>query len=207
MEGQRAQRAEEGEAAGAGNPDIRVPESLKSEEGLSVRHAEKKKEKDAERREAESADKEDSGEDERTIDPYLGEVGPLIARGNPAEGQDGPKKPELRHVPEGAWLKQNIMAQQYVDDDQYGEYDAGHYDQHLEECLVEDLDFHVQDSVNKALVKALRPFAQTIFNFGVRRFGAGSRNPTPVEVNINEPGQSSYDLLDQTVNTVLSDHE
>ncbi|KAJ1162362.1 hypothetical protein NDU88_002830 [Pleurodeles waltl] len=99
------------------------------------------------------------------------------------------------------------MAQQYPDDDQYGEYDAGHYDQHMEQRLVEALDFHVQDSVNRALVKALRPFAQPIFNFGVRRFGAGLGNLTPVEVNINEPGQSSYDPLDQTFNTVLSDHE
>ncbi|KAJ1176156.1 hypothetical protein NDU88_001439 [Pleurodeles waltl] len=101
---------------------------------------------------------------------------------------------------------QRIMAQ-YMDDDQYGEYDAGHYDQHMEERLVEALDFHVQDSVNKALVKALRPFPQPIFNFGVRRFGTGSGNPTPVEGNINEPGPSSNDLLNQTANTVLSDHE
>ncbi|KAJ1160921.1 hypothetical protein NDU88_001411 [Pleurodeles waltl] len=96
---------------------------------------------------------------------------------------------------------------QYRDDEQYGEYDAGHYDQHMEDRLVEALDFHMQDSVNKALVKALRPFAQPIFNFGFRCFGAGSGNPTPVEVNINEPGRSSDDLLDQTATSVLSDHE
>ncbi|KAJ1197097.1 hypothetical protein NDU88_000959 [Pleurodeles waltl] len=60
------------------------------------------------------------------------------------------------------------MAQQYPDDDQYGAYDAEHYDQRMEERLVEALDFHVQDSGNKALVKALRPFAQPFFNFGVR---------------------------------------
>ncbi|KAJ1181139.1 hypothetical protein NDU88_006349 [Pleurodeles waltl] len=110
----------------------------------------------------------------------------------------------LRRVLCGLMIKKekckvrNIMAQQYMDDDQYGEYDAGHYDQHMEERLVEALDFHEQDSVNKALVKALRPFAQPIFNFGVRRFGAGS---------VNEPGRSSDDLQKQTVNTVLSDHE
>ncbi|KAJ1134872.1 hypothetical protein NDU88_001318 [Pleurodeles waltl] len=92
------------------------------------------------------------------------------------------------------------MAQQFPDDDQYGEYAAGQYDQHIEECFVEALDFHVQGSVNKALVKALHPFAQPIFNFGVRRFGAGSGNPTPVEVNINEPGWSNYDPFEQTIN-------
>ncbi|KAJ1208086.1 hypothetical protein NDU88_003476 [Pleurodeles waltl] len=95
----------------------------------------------------------------------------------------------------------------FGDDKQYGEYDAGHYAKHMEECLVEALDFHVQDSANKALVKALRPFAQPIFNNGFRRFGAGSGNPTPIEVNTNEPGRSSDDLLDQTVNSVLNDHE
>ncbi|KAJ1145108.1 hypothetical protein NDU88_011400 [Pleurodeles waltl] len=104
IEGRRAQSAEEGEAAGAGNPDIRVPESLKSKEGLRAGCTER--EKDAERRAAESAEKEDSGEDERTIDPYLGEGGPFNARDNPTEGQDGPKKPELRHVPGWTWLKQ-----------------------------------------------------------------------------------------------------
>ncbi|KAJ1131439.1 hypothetical protein NDU88_009776 [Pleurodeles waltl] len=85
------------------------------------------------------------------------------------------------------------MAQQYPADDQYGDYNAGHYDQQMEERLVEALYVYVQDLVNKALVKALHPFAQPIFNFGVKRFGAGSGNPGPVEVNINEPGQSTYD--------------
>ncbi|KAJ1168969.1 hypothetical protein NDU88_000881 [Pleurodeles waltl] len=76
------------------------------------------------------------------------------------------------------------------------------------EHLVEVLDFHVQDSVNKALVKALTPFVQPIFNFGVKHFGAGFGNPTPVEVNINEPGRSSsYDPLEQSINAILNDHE
>ncbi|KAJ1169144.1 hypothetical protein NDU88_001050 [Pleurodeles waltl] len=95
----------------------------------------------------------------------------------------------------------------HFNDDQYGEYDAGQYDQHMEECLVEALDFHVQDSVNKELVKAYRPFAQPIFNFGFRRFGAGSGNPTPVEVYITEPARSSDNLLDQIINSVLNHHE
>ncbi|KAJ1142770.1 hypothetical protein NDU88_009083 [Pleurodeles waltl] len=78
----------------------------------------------------------------------------------------------------------------------------------MEERLVEALDFHVQDSVKKALVKALRPFVQPIFNFGIRRFGAGSGNPTPLKVNINQPGQSSlYDPLEQSINATLNDHE
>ncbi|KAJ1185332.1 hypothetical protein NDU88_002125 [Pleurodeles waltl] len=99
------------------------------------------------------------------------------------------------------------MAQQYPDEVQYGDYEAGHYEQRMEKHLVEALDFHVQDSVNKALVKALRPFAQPIFNYGNRRLSAGSCNLTPVEFNMNEPGRSSYDPLEQTINVVLNDHK
>ncbi|KAJ1088457.1 hypothetical protein NDU88_001614 [Pleurodeles waltl] len=102
--GQRAQRAEEGEAAGAGNPDIRVPKSLKRDEGLHARRAEETK--DAERRDAESADEGNIGEHERELDSDIGEGGPFTAQGNTTEGQEGPKKPELRHVPGGAWLQQ-----------------------------------------------------------------------------------------------------
>ncbi|KAJ1168341.1 hypothetical protein NDU88_000267 [Pleurodeles waltl] len=98
----------------------------------------------------------------------------------------------------------SLIPRQHRDGDQYGAYDAGHYDQHMEERLVEAPNFHVQDSV----VKALHPSAQPIFNSGIRRFGAGSGKPTPVEVNINEPGQSSsYDPLEQSINAILNDQE
>ncbi|XP_069074978.1 uncharacterized protein [Pleurodeles waltl] len=93
------------------------------------------------------------------------------------------------------------MAQQ---DDYYGEYTEGH---HVEERLVEALDYHVQDSVNKALVKALRPFAQPIFNFVRMRFGTGSGNPTPNGVEINEPGRSDLYPFEHTINSVSNDHE
>ncbi|KAJ1180276.1 hypothetical protein NDU88_005498 [Pleurodeles waltl] len=100
-----------------------------------------------------------------------------------------------------------IMAHHFPEDYQYGEYAAGQYNQQMEERFVEALDFHIQDSVNKALVKALRPFAQPIFNYGLRRFRVGSGNPTPVEVNINEPDQSQSDPFKQTISSVLNDHE
>ncbi|KAJ1197286.1 hypothetical protein NDU88_001148 [Pleurodeles waltl] len=96
-----------------------------------------------------------------------------------------------------------IMAHQ---DDYYGDYNE-QPGQHIEECLVEALDFHVQDSVNKALVKALNPFAQPIFNFGLRRSGTGSGNPTPNEINLNEPGRSDFDPFEHTINAVFNDHE
>ncbi|KAJ1187747.1 hypothetical protein NDU88_004517 [Pleurodeles waltl] len=73
----------------------------------------------------------------------------------------------------------------------------------MEERLVEALDFYVQDSVNKALVKALRLFAQPIFNFGLSRFGAASGNPTSIQVNLNEPGRSDFDPFEHTIKAVL----
>ncbi|KAJ1123854.1 hypothetical protein NDU88_002321 [Pleurodeles waltl] len=87
-------------------------------------------------------------------------------------------------------------------DDKYVEYAADH---HMEECLVEALDFHVQDSVNKALVKALCPFAQPIFNYSFRHFGACSGSASSVEVNLNEPGKSNADPFEQTIESVLMD--
>ncbi|KAJ1113234.1 hypothetical protein NDU88_001488 [Pleurodeles waltl] len=100
------------------------------------------------------------------------------------------------------------MAHEYPDDDQNRAYDAGHYDQHMEERSGEVLEFHVQDSLKKALVKALRPFVQPIFNFGARRFGSGSGNPTLVKVNNNEPSwSSSYHSLEQFINAILNDHK
>ncbi|KAJ1175978.1 hypothetical protein NDU88_001263 [Pleurodeles waltl] len=102
--GQEARSAEEGEDTGAGNPGIRVPESIKREEGLRVRGAEE--EKDAEGRDAGNAETGSSGEDEEKPDSELGKGGTLAYRGNTPEWQEGPKKPELRHVPGGAWLKQ-----------------------------------------------------------------------------------------------------
>ncbi|KAJ1199174.1 hypothetical protein NDU88_003012 [Pleurodeles waltl] len=103
-DGQSVQRTQEEDAIAAGNPDIRVPKNLKRKNGLRAARAEK--EEDAEGKTAESADREDSGEDKKTTDPYLGEEEPLNARDNTTEGQDGPKKLELRHVPGGTWLKQ-----------------------------------------------------------------------------------------------------
>ncbi|KAJ1081634.1 hypothetical protein NDU88_001812 [Pleurodeles waltl] len=104
IEGREARSVEKGKAAGAGNPDIRVPESFKREEGLSTGRT--GEEKDAEEKTAESADRENSGENEKTSDPHLGEEGPVNTRENPTEGQDGPEKLKLRHVPGGTWLKQ-----------------------------------------------------------------------------------------------------
>ncbi|KAJ1104374.1 hypothetical protein NDU88_001786 [Pleurodeles waltl] len=78
----------------AGNPDIRVPESLKSKEGLRVGRADG--EEDAEEKGVENLGKEDSGGDKGTNDPYLGERWPFNGQDDASEGQDGPKKPEFQ---------------------------------------------------------------------------------------------------------------
>ncbi|KAJ1202071.1 hypothetical protein NDU88_005874 [Pleurodeles waltl] len=76
-DGQRAWRAEEGEAAEAGNPDIRAPESLKREDGQRTRRAEE--EKDAERRDVERSEEGNIGEDEKELDSFIEEGGPLTS--------------------------------------------------------------------------------------------------------------------------------
>ncbi|KAJ1123857.1 hypothetical protein NDU88_002324 [Pleurodeles waltl] len=104
VRGRRLERVEEGEDTGAGNPDIRVPESLKTKVGLRAERAEK--EKDAEGRRAGNTRKEDIREDEQTIDAYIAGKRPSNGRDNTLGGQEGPNKPEVRHVPGGTWLKQ-----------------------------------------------------------------------------------------------------
>ncbi|KAJ1095710.1 hypothetical protein NDU88_000868 [Pleurodeles waltl] len=101
----------------------------------------------------------------------------------------------LTAVAHAQTLKHSATVSMAQQDDYYGEYTEGY---HMEERLVEALGYQVQDSVNKTL----RPFAQPIFNFGRRRFGAGSGNPTPNDVEINEPGRSDIDPLEYTINTV-----
>ncbi|KAJ1091186.1 hypothetical protein NDU88_004313 [Pleurodeles waltl] len=97
------------DAEEAGNPDIRVPESLKRKDGQRARHAQTREDvekKDAERPE-ESENEEDANEtktDTEEREPV--NRGPLTSRDNPTEGQEGPRRQELRHVPGGAWLQQ-----------------------------------------------------------------------------------------------------
>ncbi|KAJ1178422.1 hypothetical protein NDU88_003668 [Pleurodeles waltl] len=103
-DGQRARCAQEVDALADGNPDIRVPEKLNRKKGLRAGCA--KREEDAEGRGMGHERKEDSGGEEGTADPHLGERRPFEGRDDPSEGQYGPKKPEFRHVPGGTWLKQ-----------------------------------------------------------------------------------------------------
>ncbi|KAJ1097617.1 hypothetical protein NDU88_002734 [Pleurodeles waltl] len=110
VEEQKPQHREEKEVAvNARNPDIRVPKSVKREEGLCVARIEEEKdaeEEDAEEGRTEIVDREDNEEDKNNSDLHLGSTEPGHTRETPTEGLDSPKRPELRHVPGGTWLKQ-----------------------------------------------------------------------------------------------------
>ncbi|KAJ1165309.1 hypothetical protein NDU88_005737 [Pleurodeles waltl] len=55
----------------------------------------------------------------------------------------------------------------YAEEDKY-EQDLPEItdEQHMEKRLVEALGYHIQDSVNQALIKALKPFTQPLARFG-----------------------------------------
>ncbi|KAJ1127789.1 hypothetical protein NDU88_006182 [Pleurodeles waltl] len=109
-----------------------------------------------------------------------------------------------------------IMAYDTEADEYYQGFPEGTEGQHMEERLVESLSFHVQDSVNQALIKALKPFTAPM-----RRYGQGElRGRTP---NLNVSGKeltpdlglaqrasvvpSSSEILAQMAASVLKDNE
>ncbi|KAJ1127945.1 hypothetical protein NDU88_006338 [Pleurodeles waltl] len=104
---QRAQRALNDDAVAAGNPDIRVPENIKNENGLCVGRAEE--EEDAEELSTPSAENEACGKDQKATHPYLGEEETQNTRDYPTKGQEGPKKLELCHVPGWMWMNQALQ--------------------------------------------------------------------------------------------------
>ncbi|KAJ1137047.1 hypothetical protein NDU88_003460 [Pleurodeles waltl] len=55
-------------------------------------------------------------------------------------------------------------------DEQFQELQEIPVEQQTEERLVEALGYHVQDSVNWALIQALKPFTKPLTNFGRRKF-------------------------------------
>ncbi|KAJ1209112.1 hypothetical protein NDU88_004491 [Pleurodeles waltl] len=109
--GDSGSREKEEGLIGTGNADIRVPEIIKSVEGLCVGEA-RKEEEDAERldhgeKRIDDAKREGDGEPSRRSLEWTAPRNTLEA---PAEGQEGPEKPEPRHVPGGTWLKQRVVA-------------------------------------------------------------------------------------------------
>ncbi|KAJ1142288.1 hypothetical protein NDU88_008615 [Pleurodeles waltl] len=96
-----------------GNLDIRVSEILKSDEGQRARRA--VTEKNEEETDAERHGENAKEEDRRTNHPDVKERNPgnrglPTSRDDPTEGQGGPRRQQLRHVPGGAWLHQGASA-------------------------------------------------------------------------------------------------
>ncbi|XP_078526697.1 uncharacterized protein LOC144799322 [Lissotriton helveticus] len=85
---------------------------------------------------------------------------------------------------------------QWAEYDEYEEYEP--QEEHLEENLVEALDTHVQGSVKSALVKALKPFAKPLQNYGKRKFKSARKGGTS--------SQSSAQVLARMARNVLKDH-
>ncbi|KAJ1080117.1 hypothetical protein NDU88_000338 [Pleurodeles waltl] len=107
-----------------------------------------------------------------------------------------------------------IMADE---EEQYQELQEMPIEHQMEERLVEALGHHVQDSVNWALIQALKPFTQPLANFGRREFlGEGSQQPRLQSGNSREVsglslqhsgGSSSAEIRAQMSASVLHDHE
>ncbi|KAJ1131628.1 hypothetical protein NDU88_009963 [Pleurodeles waltl] len=102
------------------------------------------------------------------------------------------------------------------DNEQYQELQKMPLEHQMEERLVVALGHHVQDSVNWALIQALKPFTQPLTNFAKREFlGESSQQPRlqpgePKE-NLGLPlqcsgGSSSAEILAQMAASVLRDH-
>ncbi|KAJ1128613.1 hypothetical protein NDU88_006989 [Pleurodeles waltl] len=106
----------------------------------------------------------------------------------------------------------------YAEEDEY-EHDLPEIaeEQHTEERLVEALDYHVQDSVNQALIKALKPFTKSLTRFGQHELQGRSLPDTGSQPgqnsNMGFPRQaskgpsSSAEILAHMAASVLQDHE
>ncbi|KAJ1114027.1 hypothetical protein NDU88_002266 [Pleurodeles waltl] len=93
--GEGPSRKEEKDGVGAGNPDIRFPDKVKSEEGLcATRTGEEKdaEEKNKEDGRPEIADREGHEEDGKNSRPHLGRTDPRSTRETPTEGQERPER-------------------------------------------------------------------------------------------------------------------
>ncbi|KAJ1152726.1 hypothetical protein NDU88_005501 [Pleurodeles waltl] len=98
---------------GAGNPDIRVPESVKTAEGLCTRRV--REEKDAKGKDSKKKRTEIAGSegDKGSSGPHLGRATPGSTQETPTAGQESPERLELCHVSGGTWLKQVTVHMRY----------------------------------------------------------------------------------------------
>ncbi|KAJ1128513.1 hypothetical protein NDU88_006891 [Pleurodeles waltl] len=74
------------------------------------------------------------------------------------------------------------MAYYANEEEQYQELQEMPLEQQMEERLVEALGHHVQDSVNWALIQALKPFTQPLTNFAKREFFGREQSTTSLAI-------------------------
>ncbi|KAJ1164535.1 hypothetical protein NDU88_004972 [Pleurodeles waltl] len=104
----------------------------------------------------------------------------------------------------------------YAGEDDFYQDQPDFTDEHMEERLVEALGYHVQDSINQALINVLKPFAQPL-----RRFGQCELRGRPLLEAGSQPDQlpdlalsqgalkrplSSADILANMATSVMQDH-
>ncbi|KAJ1139666.1 hypothetical protein NDU88_006033 [Pleurodeles waltl] len=109
------------------------------------------------------------------------------------------------------------MAYFAEEDEYYQEEVEGPFQDQMEEKLVQALGHHVQDSVNQALIKALKPFTVPLVRFGQRELmgpppsGSRVREPQVDEGSLNPKASlgslSLAEILSQMATAVLKDHE
>ncbi|KAJ1192453.1 hypothetical protein NDU88_001760 [Pleurodeles waltl] len=113
-EGEAPGQKEETDDVRAGNPDIQVPDSVKSEEGECAGRTREEKdaeEENNEERRTEIVDREDNEGDGKNSRPHLGRTEPRSMRETPTEGQESPERLKLCNVPGGTWLTQKERTQ------------------------------------------------------------------------------------------------
>ncbi|KAJ1174690.1 hypothetical protein NDU88_006510 [Pleurodeles waltl] len=104
----------------------------------------------------------------------------------------------------------------YAEEDEDYQDLPGTNDDHMEERLVEALCYHVQDSMNQALINALKPFAQPLRRFGQCELRgrplleSGSHLDQSSELGITRGALkrplSSADALANMAASVMQDH-
>ncbi|KAJ1157300.1 hypothetical protein NDU88_010015 [Pleurodeles waltl] len=105
----------------------------------------------------------------------------------------------------------------YAGEDDFYQDQPDFTDEHMEERLVEALGYHVQDSVNQAIINALKPFAQPLRQFGQRELRgrplleAGSQPDQIQDLAVSQGGLkrplSSADILANMAASVMQDHD
>ncbi|KAJ1117453.1 hypothetical protein NDU88_005653 [Pleurodeles waltl] len=103
------------------------------------------------------------------------------------------------------------------EDEYYQDFPEGNDGYQMKERLDESLDYHVQDSVNQALIKALKPFTPPLRRYGQRKLrgrvpnlkvSRGDRMPDFGLAHRSSVGPaSSAEVLAQMAASVLKDHE